>query len=99
MKGEVIDSRIVPGVLITLRQRMKYIPTETRNSPDFDIEKTSIPVWTKDLDGRSSPYDSIPSGSIATVINRYVKNEVTKLEVLVNGTACHCYGTHADLVE
>ena len=99
MKGEVIDSRIVPGALITLRQRMKYIPTETRDSPDFDIEKTSIPVWTKDLDGRSSPYDSIPSGSIATVINRYVKNEVTKLEVLVNGTACHCYGTHADLVE
>ena len=99
MKGEVIDSRIVPGALITLRQRMKYIPTETRDSPDFDIEKTSIPVWTKDLDGRSSPYDSIPSGSIATVINRSVKNEVTKLEVLVNGTACHCYGTHADLVE
>ena len=99
MKGEVIDPRIVPGVLITLRQRMKYIPTETRGAPGFDIEKTSVPVWTKDLDGRSSPYDSIPSGSIATVINRYVKNEVTKLEVLVDGTACHCYGTHADLVE
>ena len=99
MKGEVIDSRIVPGALITLRQRMKYIPTETRDSPDFDIEKTSIPVWTKDLDGRSSPYDSIPSGSIATVITRYVSNDVTKLEVLVDGNAYHCYGTHADLVE
>ena len=78
---------------------MKYIPTEARDAPDFDIEKTSIPVWTKELDGRSSPYDSIPSGSIATVITRYVSNEVTKLEVLVNGTTYHCYGTHADLAE
>lgn len=99
MKGEAIDSRIVPGALITLRQRMKYIPTEARDAPGFDIEKTSIPVWTKELDGRSSPYNSIPSGSLATVIERYMVNEVTKLEVLVDGNAYHCYGTHADLVE
>lgn len=99
MKGETIDPRIVPGALITLSQRMKYIPMETREHAGFRVEDTHVPVWRKDPNGRSRPYESVPSGSLATVIDRYVKNEVTKLEVLIGGTAYHCYGTHADLVE
>lgn len=98
MKDEIIDGRIVPGALIRLNQRTKYVATITRNKPGFDIEKTSIPVWTIEPDGRPSPYDTIPSGSLATVIERCVMNDVTKLKVLVNGKAYHCYGVHADLM-
>ena len=99
MKGEIIDPRIRPGALIRLNQRTKYVPYATRSQPGFDIEKTSIPVWTIEPDGRPSPYDAIPSGSIATVIERCMMNDVTKLKVLVNGKAYHCYGVHADLLE
>lgn len=99
MKGEVIDSRIYPGALITLRQRMKYIPRAERELPGFLLEDQVIPVWRIGSDGRATPYESVPFGSLATVIDRYVKNEVTKLEVLIGGTNYHCYGTHADLVE
>ena len=99
MKGEVIDSRIDTGALITLTQRMKYIPKAERELPGFRLEDQVIPVWRIGSDGRAKPYESVPFGSLATVIDRYVKNEVTKLEVLIGETTYHCYGTHADLVE
>ncbi len=99
MKGEVIDSRITPGTLITLRQRKRFVPSHIREMKSFRIEEEVVPVWRKDTFGRSLPYESVPFGSLATVIDRYVKDEVTKLEVLIGGAAYHCYGTHADLVE
>ena len=97
VKGETIDPRIVPGALVTLRQRLRYIPIDVRDHPDFNIEKTSVPIWREDLPGGAGPYESAESGSLVVVIERYVKNDVTKLEVLVDGRAYHCYGTHADL--
>ena len=99
MKGEAIDPRITPGTLITLTQRMKYIPKTERELPGFRLEDQVIPVWRIGPDGRAKPYEFVPFGSLATVIDRYVKNEVTKFEVLIGGTTYHCYGTHADLVE
>jgi len=99
MKGEIIDPRIVPGVLITLRQRMKYIPYTTRSIPGFDIQNTNVPVWKASTKAPASPYEFVPSGSVVSVISRYVEREVVKLEVLVNERVYHCYGTHADLLE
>ena len=99
MKGEIIDPRIVPGALVTLSQRERFVPSHIREMKSFRIEEEFIPVWRKDALGRALPYESVPFGSLATVIERYVKDEVTRLEVLIGGTAYHCYGTHADLVE
>ena len=45
MKGEIIDPRIVPGVLVTLSQRIKYVPVPVRSIPGFDIQNTTVPVW------------------------------------------------------
>jgi len=96
MKGEIIDPRIVPGVLITLNQRIKHVPRAVRNMPAFDIINTTVPVW--DTAGRN--YEYVSSGSVATVIRRYGDPAgVTKLEVIVNGQFYNCYGTHADLLE
>jgi hypothetical protein len=105
MTDEIIDSRIVPGVLITLRQRMKYIPYATRSLPGFDIQNTNVPVWktSRGDPGHAAPpastYEFVPSGSLASVIRRYVERDVTRFEVLVSGKIYQCYGTHADLVE
>ena len=99
MRGEVIDPRITPGSLITLNQRLKYIPKAERELSSFRLWDQVIPVWRIGSNGRATPYESVPSGSLATVIQRYVKDEVTKLEVLIGETTYHCYGTHADLVE
>lgn len=99
MKDEIIDPRIVPGALIRLNQRTKYVPYATKAQPGFDIEKMTLPVWTIEPDGRPSTYNAILSGSLATVIERYVVSDVTRLKVLLNGKACHCYGVHADLLE
>ena len=99
MKDEIIDSRIVPGVLITLRQRMKYIPYATRSVPGFDIQNTNVPVWQASTKAPASPYEFVPSGSLASVIRRYVERDVTRFEVLVSGKIYQCYGAHADLVE
>jgi len=98
VKGELIDSRIVPGALITLSQRMRFVPSHIREMKSFRIEDEVVPVWRIRPNGSATPYESVPSGSLATVIERYAKDEVTKLEVLIGGTAYHCYGTHADLV-
>jgi len=95
MKGEVIDPRIVPGVLITLRQRIKYVPVPVRSVPGFDIQSTTVPVWI----AAGHYYKHVPSGSIATVIKRYEESDVTKLKVIVNGQFYNCYGAHADLLE
>ena len=95
MKGEIIDPRIVPGVLVTLSQRVKYVPVEIRNRPGFDIQNTKVPVWVS----AGKHYEHVPSGSIATVIRRYAESDVTKLTVLVNERVYHCYGVHADLLE
>ena len=99
MKDEVIDHRIVPGVLITLRQRIKYIPYATRSVPGFDIQNTNVPVWQASTKAPASPYEQAPSGSIASVIKRYVERDVTKFEVLLSGKVYQCYGVHADLLE
>ena len=105
MKDEVIDHRIIPGVLITLRQRMKYIPYATRSLPGFDIQNTNVPVWktSRGDPGHAAPpastYEFVPSGSLASVIRRYVERDVTRFEVLVSGKIYQCYGAHADLVE
>ena len=105
MTDEIIDPRIVPGVLITLSQRMKYIPYATRSVPGFDIQNTNVPVWqaSRGDPGRAgslaSPYEFVPSGSLASVIRRYVERDVTRFEVLVSGKVYQCYGTHADLAE
>lgn len=97
MRGEVIDSNITPGSLITLNQRLRFTPQQVREADGFDLSKLQVPVWQV-VNGKATPYGSVPSGSLATVIERYENNEVTKLEVLVNGTAYHCYGVHADVV-
>ena len=99
MKGEVIDPRIVPGVLVTLNQRIKHVPVEVRNRPGFDIQNTNVPVWKASTKAPASPYEFVPSGSLASVIGRYVERDVTKLKVILNGQVYHCYGTHADLLE
>ncbi len=99
MKGEVIDPRITPGSLITLSQRIRFVPVHIREMKSFRIEDEVVPVWRVGPDGRATPYESVPFGSHATVIDRYVKNDVTKFEVLANGKTYHCYGVHADLVE
>ena len=99
MKDEVIDHRIVPGVLITLRQRIKYIPYATRSVPGFDIQNTNVPVWQASTKAPASPYERVPSGSLAHVIRRYVERDVTRFEVLVSGNVYQCYGVHADLIE
>jgi len=96
MKGEIIDPRIVPGVLVTLSQRVKYVPVDIRNRPGFDIQNQLVPVW----DTAGQHYEHVPTGSIAAVIRRYGDPDgVTKLEVIVNGQFYSCYGTHADLLE
>ena len=97
MKGEVIDSNIVSGTLVTLNQRLKYVPKMEREAPGFDLSRLSVPVWQV-VNGKATPYESVASGSLATVIRRYEENEVTRLEVLVNGQTYRCYATHADLV-
>ena len=105
MTDEIIDPRIVPGVLITLSQRMKYIPYATRSVPGFDIQNTNVPVWQASrgdpghAGSLASPYEFVPSGSLASVIRRYVERDVTRFEVLVSGKIYQCYGTHADLAE
>ena len=105
MKDEIIDPRIVPGVLIRLNQRTKYVPYATRSQPGFDIQNTNVPVWqaSRGDPGHAappaSPYEQAPSGSIASVIRRYVDRDVTKFEVLLNGKVYQCYGVHADLLE
>jgi hypothetical protein len=99
MKGEIIDPRIVPGVLVTLRQRIKYVPSDIRNRPGFDIQNTNVPVWKASTKAPASPYEHVPSGSLASVIGRYVERDVTRFEVLVNERVYHCYGVHADLLE
>lgn len=105
MTDEIIDSRIVTGVLIALRQRIKYIPYATRSVPGFDIQNTNVPVWqaSRGDPGHAappaSPYEFVPSGSLAHVIRRYVERDVTRFEVLVSGKIYQCYGTHADLLE
>jgi hypothetical protein len=99
MKGEIIDPRIVPGVLVTLNQRIKYVPSDIRNRPGFDIQNTTVPVWVATMLPLAQPYEHVPSGSIACVISRYTESNVTKLAVLVNERVYHCYGTHADLLE
>lgn len=98
MRGEVIDSNIVPGSLITLNQRLRFVPKQKREAPGFDLSKLSVPVWQV-LNGKATPYQSVISGSLATVISRLEENEITKFEVLVNGQTYRCYGVHADLVE
>jgi hypothetical protein len=98
MKGEIIDPRIVPGVLITLNQRIKYVPSDIRNRPGFDIQNTTVPVWVAPPLPLTQAYEHVPSGSTAWVISRYVENDVIKLTVLVNERFYHCYGTHADLL-
>ena len=96
MNVDIIDPRIVPGALVTLNQRIKYVPVEVRNTPGFDIMNTAVPVWQ--AAGRN--YEYVPSGSVAAVIRRYGDSAgVTKLEVIVNGQCYNCYGTHADLLE
>jgi hypothetical protein len=95
MTDEIIDPRIVPGALIRLNQRVKYVPLSTRNRSGFDIQNTNVPVWVS----AGKHYEHVPSGSIATVIKRYAENDVTKLTVLVNERFYHCYGVHADLLE
>jgi hypothetical protein len=95
MKGEIIDPRIVPGVLVTLSQRVKYVPVDIRNRPGFDIQNQLVPVWV----AAGHYYNHVPSGSIATVIKRYSESDVTKLTVLVNERLYYCYGVHADLLE
>ena len=105
MTDEIIDSRIVTGVLIALRQRIKYIPYATRSVPGFDIQNTNVPVWktSRGDPGHAAPpastYERVPSGSLAHVIRRYVERDVTRFEVLVSGKIYQCYGTHADPVE
>ena len=105
MTDEIIDSRIVTGVLIALRQRIKYIPYATRSVPGFDIQNTNVPVWktSRGDPGHAAPpastYEFVPSGSLASVIGRYVERDVTRFEVLVSGKIYQCYGTHADLLE
>ena len=99
MKGEIIDPRIVPGVLVTLNQRIKHVPVEVRNRPGFDIQNTNVPVWKASTKAPASPYEFVPSGSLASVIRRYVKRDVTRFEVLVSGKIYQCYGVHADLLE
>lgn len=99
MKGTTIDSNIAPGALITLSQRLRFVPKIEREAPGFDVSKLVVPVWSRVPDGRASPYGSVPSGSLATVIDRYETNEVVKLEVLIGSQALHCYAVHADLVE
>jgi hypothetical protein len=99
MKGEIIDPRIVPGVLVALRQRIKYVPSDIRNRPGFDIQNTTVPVWVATMLPLTPAYEHVSSGSTAAVISRYVENDVTKLTVLVNERVYNCYGTHADLLE
>jgi hypothetical protein len=99
VKGDIIDPRIIPGSLITLNQRMRFVPVHIREMMTFRIENEVVPVWRQDSVGRALPYESVPSGSHATVLHRYVKDDVTKLEVLSSGKTYHCYGVHADLVE
>ena len=99
MKDEVIDPRIVPGVLVTLRQRIKYVPSDIRNRPGFDIQNTNVPVWKASTKAPASPYEFVPSGSLASVIRRYVERDVTRFEVLVSGKIYQCYGVHADLLK
>ena len=99
MKGEIIDPRIVPGVLVTLNQRIKYVPSDIRNRPGFDIQNTNVPVWKASTKAPASPYEFVPSGSLASVIGRYVERDVTRFEVLVSGKIYQCYGAHADLLE
>ena len=95
MNGEIIDPRIVQGTLVTLSQRVKYVPVDIRNRPGFDIQNTTVPVWTS----AGKHYEHVSSGSIATVIKRYEESDVTKLKVIVNGQFYNCYGAHADLLE
>ena len=99
MKGEIIDPRIVPGALIRLNQRIKYVPVHVRSIPGFDIQNTNVPVWKASTKAPASPYEFVPSGSLASVIRRYVERDVTRFEVLVSGKIYHCYGAHADLLE
>jgi hypothetical protein len=99
MKGEIIDPRIVPGALIRLNQRVKYVPLSTRLRPGFDIQNTNVPVWLPIAEGGKLPYEAVPSGSVAHVIRRYVDSKVIKLEVLMNEKLYRCYGIHADLLE
>ena len=105
MKDEIIDPRIVPGVLIALNQRTKYVPYATRSQPGFDIQNVFVPVWqaSRGDPGHAappaSPYERVPSGSTAHVIRRYVEHDVTRFEVLVSGKVYQCYGVHADLLE
>lgn len=96
VKGETIDPRIVPGSLIELNQRLKYIPIDARDHPDFDINRATVPIW-KATDAGPGAYEPVPSGSCAIVLDRYVKNDVTKLKILINDAVYHCYGIHADL--
>lgn len=96
--GALVDPRIVPGTLVNLSQRIQFIPILIRNEPAFSLASQIIPVWRKGSDGRIGPYEHVPSNTLAVVINRYVKDDVTKLEVLVGGMTYHCYGVHADLV-
>lgn len=98
MKDEIIDPRIVPGTLVTLNQRIKYVPYATRSKPGFDIQNVFVPVWQASAKSQSSSYEQAPSGSIAHVIRRYVERDVTLFEVLVNGKVYQCYGVHADLM-
>ena len=95
MNGEIIDPRIVPGVLIRLNQRVKYVPFAIRDRPGFEIQNQLVPVWAP----TGQHYEHVLSGSIATVIKRYEESAVTKLTVLVNERLYHCYGVHADLLE
>ena len=99
MKGEIIDPRIVPGVLVTLNQRIKYVPVDIRTNPKFDIQRSNIPIWQPVSSGPARPYEGIRTGTVAAVIGRYVEREVVKLEIIVNGRLYRCYGIHADLLE
>lgn len=99
MKGEIIDPRIVPGVLVTLNQRIKYVPSDLRANPLFDIQSSNVPVWQPVFSGPARPYEGIRTGTVAAVIGRYVEREVVKLEIIVNERLYRCYGIHADLLE
>lgn len=88
---------LLPGDLVRLQQRERYIPTDLRQNPaTFASALARVPIWRRP----GGSYDHLPSGTLATLVRPVALEDMAaRYEVmLTGGEIVFCYAIHIDLV-
>jgi hypothetical protein len=88
---------LLPGDLVRLQQRERYIPTDLRQDPTTLASALArVPIWRRP----GGSYDHLPSGTLATLLRPVALEDMAaRWEIMLqSGEIVFCYAVHIDLV-